>query len=327
MRALSRLAARLAYIGPDGFLLATRMKFSLAKIGRMKTAIASSIAGALVFLIILTSSPHVAFAQEIVTFATLDDQAQGSGATVLRAVLFKPDGAGPFPAVVAMHGCSGLFNRSGKLMSREHAWAETLTARGYVVLFPDSFTPRQIGSACADNGPGARPWVERTDDAYGALQYLQSLSFVIANRVALIGWSHGGGSVIFAIDPATKARPASLSKGDFAAAVAFYPGWCKAKALGSQWTTAIPFLLEMGAADDWTPAAPCVDVVQAAIARGAPARMQVYAGAYHDFDWPGMAVHVSTPSRGKTVHTGIDPEARADAFSRVPAFLDEYLKP
>jgi dienelactone hydrolase len=264
-------------------------------------------------------------AQEVVSFASLDGDLTGGTPTSLRGLLFKPAGSGPFPAVVGMHGCGGLFNKQGQLVAREAAWAEILTSRGYVVLFPDSFGPRNVVHACAYGISDARPWAERSDDAYGALRYLQSQPFVIGERIGLIGWSHGGGTVAFAVDRSSKTRPATLPKGDFRAAVAFYPGWCSA--LGKNWTTAIPFLLEIGASDDWTVAAPCVKRVKSAMNRGAPMRMMVYAGAFHDFDWPGMTLHITTPRPGKTVHTGMNPEARADAVARVPAFLDEYLKP
>jgi poly(3-hydroxybutyrate) depolymerase len=30
------------------------------------------------------------------------------GEATIHAMLFRPEGSGPFPAVVAMHGCSGL---------------------------------------------------------------------------------------------------------------------------------------------------------------------------------------------------------------------------
>jgi dienelactone hydrolase len=264
-------------------------------------------------------------AQEMVSFPSLDS-GLFSGPTTLRAFLFKPEGPGPFPAVVGLHGCSGLYDKQGKLFARETAWAKLLTKQGYVVLFPDSFGPRNVTTACADGGLDASPWNERSEDAYGALLYLQSQPFVIGDRIGLMGWSHGGGSVAFAVKSTSDARPSKLPKGDFRAAVSFYPGWCSAKFLGSSWTTDIPFLLEMGKSDDWTVAAPCVDVVQSALERGAPVRMKIYDGAYHDFDWPGMAVRSFSPRPDKTVHVGMNPEARADALTRVPAFFDEFLK-
>jgi len=108
------------------------------------------------------------------------------------------------------------------LVAREAAWGQLLTARGYVVLFSDSFGPRGVTSDCEGS---VRPWAERSYDAYGALRYLDSQSFVIGERVGLIGWSHGGATTTFAIAPTSMARPRDLPNGDFRAAVAFYPAW------------------------------------------------------------------------------------------------------
>jgi len=261
-------------------------------------------------------------AAEVVSFPSLDDALTGGAPTLLRGALSRPAGAGPFPAVVALHGCSGLFDKQGDLVAREAAWSALLTARGYVVLFPDSFGPRGVASDCEGR---VRPWAERSYDAYGALRYLQAQPFVIGDRIGLVGWSHGGATVTFAIAPTQMARPADLVKGDFRAAVAFYPAWCWL--LGADWTSAIPFLLAVGTADDSTPAAPCIARVQAAIDRGAPAQMKVYDGALHDFDWPGDTRHSVTTASGRIVHYGESEEARADALARVPAFLDRYLRP
>ena len=60
------------------------------------------------------------------------------------ALLFRPKGKGPFPAVVALHGCGGLFNDDKEIKGREEDWAERLAAVGYVVLLPDMFTARGV---------------------------------------------------------------------------------------------------------------------------------------------------------------------------------------
>ena len=102
--------------------------------------------------------------QESVFFPSLDGPLTGGKPTQLRGLLMKPDGAGPFPAVVALHGCSGLF-KEGALVAREAAWAQLLTSHGYVVLFPDSFGPRDVTTDCEGR---VRAWAERSYDAYGA---------------------------------------------------------------------------------------------------------------------------------------------------------------
>lgn len=281
--------------------------------------------------LLLTLSPLGGLrAQENVSFPSLDTPLTDAPPTTLSGRLFRPPGDGTFPAIVGLHGCGGLFDKSGALQGREAAWAATLTQRGYVVLFVDSFGPRGEKGGCAAGAPKITPWDERSYDVYGALRYLQGLPYVIGKRIGLMGWSHGGATTMFAISRETEARPRDLPQGDFRAAVAFYPGWCNKRDLGDDWTTAIPLLLEMGAADDWTVARDCVPVVEDAGKHGAPVTIKLYDGAYHDFDWPDDPVHTLALQHGRftrSVHLGLNDAARADALMRVPAFFDRYLKP
>jgi dipeptidyl aminopeptidase/acylaminoacyl peptidase len=106
--------------------------------------------------------------------------------------LAKPEGAGPFPAVIGLHGCAGSPARKRKLV-------DELVGRGYVVLLVDSFATRGIEHACTSD-PTFRPQFggvldipgERTSDAYGALAFLARQTFVDPQRVAAVGFSQGG---------------------------------------------------------------------------------------------------------------------------------------
>src|SRR5438094_8590336 len=63
----------------------------------------------------------------------------------------KPDGAGPFAAIVILHDCSGLGPRSSGAPAR---WAKTLVAQGYVVAIPDSFSTHGFpAGVCLDPSP------------------------------------------------------------------------------------------------------------------------------------------------------------------------------
>ena len=274
---------------------------------------------AMLSLLLMAARPALAW--ENVFFPSLDGRLTAGKPTELHGLLMKPDGIGPFPAIVALHGCNGLF-KEGALVAREAAWAQLLTSHGYVVLFPDSFGPRDVTSDCEGR---VRAWAERSYDAYGALRYLQAQPFVIGERIGVMGWSHGGGTVIFAIAPDSIARPPDLPKGDFRAAVAFYPAWCSR--LSTDWKPDIPFLLEIGAQDDSIQPAPCIERTEAAQAEGAPVQVKVYDGAVHDFDWPGDTLHIITSPSGKVAHYGVDENARADALVRVLTFFDSRLKP
>src|SRR5258708_38592234 len=68
--------------------------------------------------------------------------------TTLHGIVFRPEGAGPFPSVVALHGCESLVNRSGKMAPYLSDWGERLVAAGLAVIFPDSFGSRGLRTQC-----------------------------------------------------------------------------------------------------------------------------------------------------------------------------------
>jgi dienelactone hydrolase len=270
-----------------------------------------------------------AAAQEVVHFPSLEDNGPGQPSTMLDGYLFRPAGQGAHPAVVGLHGCSGMFSpATGGLTTRDRAWADELTRAGFVVLLVDSLGPRQHGEMCSIGGFDLAIYRKRPKDAYGALWYLQSQPFVRGDRIAAIGWSQGGGVVLMSIPTASLGRPASLPQGDFRAAVAFYPGSCNDNRLPAGWTSTIPLLVLQGEADVWTPLGPCKAFVEGAVGRGSRIEMQVYPGAYHGFDTPNQErreLPKYVTGAGVVPIIGTDPAGRADAMARVPAFLARYL--
>jgi dienelactone hydrolase len=240
----------------------------------------------------------------------------------IHAELFRPEGPGPFPAVIALHGCAGLYGRTGDLSPRHADWAERLTAQGYLVLFPDSFGSRGAGPQCKVKVRVTRPAEERTADAIAAKVYLASRSDVKPNAISLLGWSNGAAAVLYAVGGA---RSKTNATPDFASAVAFYPG-CRLPAKNADWHTTTPLLILIGAFDDWTPSEPCAALAARAKAAGNPVSIVVYPDAYHDFDHPKLLVHENaglafTADGGGSAHSGTNPAARADALRRVPSFL------
>jgi dienelactone hydrolase len=140
---------------------------------------------------------------DIVRFPSLDDQH-----TVLDAYLFRPSGSGRSPAVVFLHGCGGVLNSNGQINSRETDWAGRLNAIGYAVLIVNSLTPRHHGETCSVSGADPEIVRDRPKDAYGGLAWLQAQDFIRGDRVAVMGWSQGGGGVLFAVGTPSAARPA-----------------------------------------------------------------------------------------------------------------------
>lgn len=271
------------------------------------------------------------FTPDKVTFPSLD-----GGKTELTAWLMKPPGDGPHPAVVLLHGCSGLINPRGRMTALYRVWMRALHARGYVVLTVDSASPRGFGQTCSAGPQRRTMWRDRSKDAYGALLWLQAQPFVRADRVAVMGWSQGGGAVLLSIAEPSIARPPGL-KFDFAAAVSFYPGACNdvfqskpwTAVEPNSWTTKTPLLVLFGTADTWTPLPPCEAFVNGAKARGVSVELVTYPDAAHAFDAPNLPrTELPQYQEGNRPIPVIETNrhARADVFRRVPAFLETYLK-
>jgi dienelactone hydrolase len=240
------------------------------------------------------------------------------------AMLVRPAGEGPFPAVVQLHGCGGLEAQS-------YRWARWLAGRGYVSLVVDSFGPRNVKGDCRA-GADEPPITARFDDAFGGLRYLQSQPFVVSDRIAAIGWSQGGVYAIAVINGPSleraKERGVELPPVGFAAGIGVYPGGCFSLVTEQ---VVRPLLVLIGGADDWTPAEKCAEMVNAMKSRVADAAIVIYPGAYHYFDVEGQALEVLTEVENDAKPGGFgatvsyQPAAAADAYRQVEAFLARHL--
>jgi dienelactone hydrolase len=202
------------------------------------------------------------------------------GELTLHASLYRPDGAGPFPAVVALHDCSGLVHHRPITETRHYIeWARLLEADGFIVLFPDSFGSRGIGPQCHERNRKVRASRERVSDANAARHWLQAQSYVKLDHVSVLGWSSGGTAALWTVRPTAAPRDGST---DFRSAVTFYPS-CR-RLHDTAWSARVPTLILVGAADDWTPASVCQQMVAGARDRSARVQIVVYPGAQHQFD-------------------------------------------
>src|ERR1700761_8951772 len=168
-----------------------------------------------------------------------------SASGVLHAQLYKPEGAGPFPAVIALHGCGGLAGHSEPVLPRYRDWAEQLLADGKAVLLPDSYGSRGLGPQCRVKERRIRGRRERVEDIVASRQWLQQQSWAIRDRISLIGWAGGANALLWAVRPQLSTRSAEP---DFRSAIAFYPDCRVSSGLG--WSARVPTLLLIGAKDD-----------------------------------------------------------------------------
>ncbi len=248
---------------------------------------------------LLVCCPSIAAAQRVVMIP-------GPDGVVLRAKLYLPATV-TAPAVIALHGCAGPLPR------RDDDWARRLAAQGHAVLLPDSFAARGLKSECRQRRHVASAYGARRADALAAAAWAQAQNFAPPGGVLLLGWSDGGTTVLAALNRA----PAHLLRG----AIAFYPA-CATLSRDPAWQPAAPLLILMGAADDWTPPAPC----QALAARHPEVTLTLFPGAYHDFDVPRDPVHrltglPYTKDHNGMAHAGGNQAASARANRLVPAFF------
>jgi dienelactone hydrolase len=225
----------------------------------------------------------------------------------LRGLFDKPPGAGPFPAVILLHDCTG-WRRS---LPRSTFWSDILVAEGYATLMIDSFSARGYLQVCA--APDTVPISERVLDVYAAGLMLAKRPDIRADKIAVMGFAHGGSAALHAAAMAADWRSAppngslamvaanqhgtdyvnalqqqftaaaaalTASHGKIVAYVAFYPGSCSADR-GDHF--AGPILLLIGNADPYY--SECIDLAAVRPIGGPEFLFKAYPNAGRDFDY------------------------------------------
>jgi dienelactone hydrolase len=221
---------------------------------------------------------------------------------VIAGELRFPSGTGPFPAVILAHGCGGIGNT-------ELGWEKALREWGYATFVMDSFGGRGLVEVCT-KATTLRS-TQRIPDAYGALRILATHPDIDGRRVALMGFSHGG---IMTMEAATAwARETFMPSGKpaFRAFLPFYP-YCNVTYPELNHLTA-PLRIHTGELDDWTPAEPCVRLVESLKGLGQDAAITVYPGAHHSFD-----------SVGRRLLYLPNVDSGAECFFQIPSLLGPF---
>jgi dienelactone hydrolase len=271
-------------------------------------------------LFAMTCAVQAAFAEEAKP-SPASRQVDISTATgTLHAQLYKPDGDGPFPTVIALHGCGGLGGHSEAVLPRYRDWAEQLLKSGHAVLLPDSYGSRELGPQCRVRERQVLARRERVADIAAARQWLLQQPWAAHDRISLMGWANGASALLWAVRPQYASRSAGP---DFRSAIAFYPDCRISSGLG--WSARVPTLLLIGAKDDVSSPQACRQMVDGARGRSALTRIEIYPAAPHDFDRANLPLHAigggsdaAVPEHG---HIGTDAEARADSQKRVAEWL------
>jgi dienelactone hydrolase len=147
----------------------------------------------------------------------------------VTANLYVPDGKGPFPAVLGVHGHWS----QGKIASRVQQRHHLLARDGFVVLAVDAFGSGERGTrpgqfeyhgahiAASLLNAGESLLGAQVIDNRRGIDVLQSLPFVDADRIGVTGASGGGNQTMWvaALDPRVKAAVPVVSVGTFEAYV------------------------------------------------------------------------------------------------------------
>lgn len=144
----------------------------------------------LIVVIVAGLGPSPAAASQLAVARRVDIELRIGGNDGLPATLSLPHGAGPFPAVVLVHG-SGAHDRDETIGANApfRDIAQGLTRRGIAVLRYEKRTYRQPsllsdGQLTIDR--------ETTHDALLAIAYLRQLRMIDHRRMFVLGHSQGG---------------------------------------------------------------------------------------------------------------------------------------
>lgn len=228
------------------------------------------------------------------------DTRRGGETATVTGYLLKPPGAGPFPAVVLLHGSGG--HQPGYLCI-----AEKMVGWGYVALAIDSNSTPSTDRLYA---MGGFLDTEQAQDAHRGRRLLASRPYVDGGRIGVIGWSAGGQATLTAV---SSHRTFASGKwhdvdrdGAFAAAVAVYPV-CHAALEDLD----APLLILIGANDTSVSATYCATMARTSRSN-VEIELKIYPDAVHGFDGPWS---------GWTAGTAGAPDARR----RIKAFFDRHL--
>ena len=127
----------------------------------------------------------------------------------LLARVCRPDNAvGKLPTVIVVHGSGGLWPENGpigqNMENQFEDWAQELTDRGYMAVFPDSYNPRGIPEGFSNRRPHDNPAIDsdrcapqfdRPRDIEATLDYLTTRNDVACNKVSVVSFSQGAEAV------------------------------------------------------------------------------------------------------------------------------------
>ncbi len=199
-------------------------------------------------------------------------------------------GPPPYPAVLQFHGCAGA------RLNFQKDWATHINAAGFAAIIVDSNRPRAISRATAlDTVCKAKRLLgqERAGDVAAAIYFAIEQAAIDADRLVLMGWSHGGWSLLDFLSLAPGEPPKGLRDTppteafSIGGLVLVYP-YC---GLGNRsrfqrWSVTPPTLALYAGADSIVEPDECRALFDLQMGTGKILTEITYDGAEHAFDDP-----------------------------------------
>ena len=159
--------------------------------------------------------------------------------TTSKLVGWSPKTDAKLPAVVYLHGCTGIWQGS-------HRRVKMMADLGFVVVAPASFARQKYAQSCDhkthEGGMYRNTLRMRQNDAAYAVQQVRKLPFVDANRIIIMGLSQGG------VTTATlRPQPGEVAR--IIEGWTCHAGWSEYKGMNARSST--PVLSLVGANDPW----------------------------------------------------------------------------
>ncbi|CAG1019880.1 hypothetical protein BURC_04805 [Burkholderiaceae bacterium] len=237
--------------------------------------------------------------------ALAQDAASHTARLEAKFGLTKPEGTGPFPAVVMVTGCQGFEHPLYR--GRYERFARDVAALGFVSIRADYLAAAAVGNCELIMDPEAA-----AKDILTAARHLRTLPFVKQDAINVVGWSYGGGLSLGLIEqlPAIEPRPI--------ATVIVYSPYL---ALFRPWTVDLPVLIICTMQDT---VAPCdrVDTLLAEVGNRQSVQYLKFPEGSHAFDNADLPPNSRVSGNPVGYH---EPTAKA-AWVEVARFLRRCLE-
>jgi dienelactone hydrolase len=215
--------------------------------------------------------------------------------------LEKPEGKGPFSAVMLFPGCGGF---DAKYLKSQYDRVQNLLGElGFVTLRIDYLAVRNKQFCHSINFDDA------ANDIGLVAEYLHQQDFVKKDALNVIGWGSGGAITLQALTETNDRKPAMVD-----AAIAYYPRCAQLNI--TELTPNVPILAFFAAKDDMTSFSHCKRLFGDQPKSG-KITVRIYEDAYIGFDNPDLPTELN---KGWGI-VGYNEAAAKSAWSEVTNFL------